>query len=349
MEHDGTRQGRVTQEPSAAERLVHAFDAELDYLFASLRRLGARPEEMEDLAHQVFLGLLRSKPKFDRRRSLQLRLFGLAVGVIVRDRRRVARRPTDSAGALPLRLAVLDRVPLKRRAVLVLHDLDQVPPAEIASSLSMTRMGVAVRLRKARREMEAAVRQLAADWQAGRFGHPHLLLAGLGIRNEDFLSASKSREGRPESSAQQGTGLETATNEFPSEIASEILRLQDDIFLLEMVMDDFPETIYFKDRESRFTHINRYAAAHYGIMNPALAVGRTDFDFFTDEHACQALREEQEIIRTGRPLVSVKERETLPNGKLRWVRTTKLPLHDRTGDIVGTFGLSRDIGERRAG
>ena len=323
------------------EPFVKAFDAELDYLFASLRRLGAGPEEVEDLAHQVFLGLLRTRPSLDRRRSFQLHLFGLAVRVIVRRRRRLPRNPAESTESLPLRLAVLDRVPLKERAVLVLHELDQVPLEEIAGSLSMTRIGVAMRLRKARREMEAAVRQLAGEWQAGRFGHPDLLLAALGIRNKDF----------PESSvARRGAGLEVvATNQSPSESVAEVLKLQDDIFLLEMVMDDFPETIYFKDRKSRFTHINRYAAAHYGIANPALAVGRTDFDFFTDEHASQALREEQEIIRTGRPLVSVEERETLPNGKLRWVWTTKLPLHDRAGDVVGTFGLSRDIGEGRAG
>ena len=332
------------------EPFIKAFESELDYLFASLRRLGARPEEIEDLAHQVFLGLLRSRPKFDRRRSFQLRLFGLAVRVIARHGRRRRRRPVDSTESLPLRLAVLDRVPLKRRAVLVLHELDQVPLQEIASSLSMTRMGVAVRLRKARREMEGAVRQLAADWQAGRFGHPDLLLGALGIRSRDFVNTSRSRGGRPaDALAGQGVGLETAMKESPSKSVGEVLQLQDDIFLLEMVMDDFPETIYFKDRQSRFTHINRYAAAHYGIASPALAVGRTDFDFFTDEHACQALREEQEIIRTGQPLVSVEERETLPDGKLRWVWTTKLPLHDRAGDVVGTFGLSRDIGERKAG
>jgi PAS domain S-box-containing protein len=334
----------------AVERFMKAFEAELDYLFASLRRLGARPEEMEDLAHQVFLGLLRSRPTFDRRRSFQLRLFGLAVRAIGTHRRGASRKQADSTESLPLRLAVLDRVPLKSRAVLVLHELDQVPPQEIAGSLSMTRLGVAVRLRNARRKMDAAVRQLAADWQAGRFGHPDVLLAALGVRDEDFLSTRELRQRRPGNrAARQGTGLQAAANESRPSRIDEVLQLQDDIFLLEMVMDDFAETIYFKDRQSRFTRINRYAAAHYGIVNPALAVGRTDFDFFTDEHARQALREEQEIIRTGRPLVSVEERETLPDGKLRWVSTTKLPLHDRAGDIVGTFGLSRDIGERKAG
>ena len=193
MQHDGPHQGVPAQDPSAVDRFIKAFEAELDYLFASLRRLGARPEETEDLAHQVFLGLLRRRPELDPRRSFQLRLFGLAVRVMARHRRRAPRRLADSAGSLPLRLAVLDRVPLKRRAVLVLHELDQVSLEDIAGSLSMTRMGVTVRLRKARREMEAAVRQLATDWQAGRFGHPDLLLAALGIRDKDFRALKHAR------------------------------------------------------------------------------------------------------------------------------------------------------------
>jgi len=302
------------------ERLIDEFDSELDYLFASLRRLGARREEIDDFAHQVFLGLLRTQPTFSERSSFRLHLFGLALRVVARHRRRIGRSTGDAAESLPLGLATLNHVPLKRRAVLVLHDLDQFPMAKIADCLSMTRLGVAVRLRKARREAEAAIRQLAADWRAGRFGHPDILLEALGIR--------------------------TAEEEHRPDLGGEIFRLQDDIFLLQMVMDDLPETIYFKDRQSRFTHVNQYAAAHYGIVDPALAVGRTDFDFFTDQHAVQALRDEQEIIRTGQALVSVEEQETLPDGRHRWVWTTKFPLPDRGGDIVGTFGLSRDITER---
>jgi diguanylate cyclase (GGDEF)-like protein/PAS domain S-box-containing protein len=131
------------------------------------------------------------------------------------------------------------------------------------------------------------------------------------------------------------------------EIVAEISHLQDEIFLLETLMDNVPDSIYFKDRDSRFTRINRYAAARFGIDSPAQAVGLTDFDFFTDEHAAQALHDEQEIIRTGQPLVNVEEKETLADGEVRWVSTTKLPLRDRDGHIVGTFGISRDITERK--
>ncbi len=136
-------------------------------------------------------------------------------------------------------------------------------------------------------------------------------------------------------------------NALASEGAAEISQLQDEIFLLETLMDNVPDSIYFKDRQSRFTRINRYAAARFGVSDPALAVGRTDFDFFTDEHAAQARSDEQEIIRTGQPLVNVEEKETPADGDIRWVSTTKLPLRDRLGNIVGTFGISRDITARK--
>ncbi|HXU64242.1 MAG TPA: EAL domain-containing protein [Polyangia bacterium] len=124
-------------------------------------------------------------------------------------------------------------------------------------------------------------------------------------------------------------------------------RLDDQISLVETLMDNVPDAIYFKDRQSRFTRINRYAADRFGIADPELAIGRTDFDFFTDEHAAQAMRDEQEIMRTGQPLVNVEEKETLPDDQVRWVSTTKLPLRDRDGNIIGTFGISRDITERK--
>jgi diguanylate cyclase (GGDEF)-like protein/PAS domain S-box-containing protein len=142
-------------------------------------------------------------------------------------------------------------------------------------------------------------------------------------------------------------GPQAADGESARDVVAEISERDDAVFVLETLMDNVPDAIYFKDRQSRFTRVNRYQAERFGIASPALAVGRTDFDFFTDEHAAQALSDEQEIIRTGQPLVNVEEKETLANGGFRWVSTTKLPLRDRQGNIVGTFGISRDITERK--
>ena len=143
------------------------------------------------------------------------------------------------------------------------------------------------------------------------------------------------------------SGLENVRRELPKESGAKISQLKDDVILLEILMDNVPDGIYFKDLQSRFTRINQYAATQFGIASPALAVGRSDFDFFTVEHAAQALRDEQEIIRTGQELVNVEEKETRANGEVRWVSTTKLPLRDREGQIIGTFGISRDITPRK--
>ncbi len=104
-----------------------------------------------------------------------------------------------------------------------------------------------------------------------------------------------------------------------------------------------PDHIYFKDRDSRFLRITPSMARWLKLDSADDAIGRTDFDFFTEEHAALAFAEEQKIIRTGVPVVGIEEKETWPDGTYTWVTTTKLPLRDADGTIIGTFGVSRDI------
>src|SRR4051812_6101333 len=123
------------------------------------------------------------------------------------------------------------------------------------------------------------------------------------------------------------------------------LALDEQAFFLGVLLDTIPDNIYFKDASSRFTRISRHMARWLGLADPIEAMGKTDFEFFTSEHAEQAYRDEQDILRTGVPLVNVHEKETFPDGSVRWVSTTKMPLRDPDGNIVGTFGISRDITE----
>ena len=115
--------------------------------------------------------------------------------------------------------------------------------------------------------------------------------------------------------------------------------------LLHTLMEHTPDHIYFKDTESRFIRINRSLADRFGLKNPAEAVEKTDFDFFTREHAQQAYQDEQAVIESGKPIEGIQERETWPNEQDTWVSTTKVPIRDRDGRIKGTCGISRDITE----
>ncbi len=117
-------------------------------------------------------------------------------------------------------------------------------------------------------------------------------------------------------------------------------------YLVDMLLEHIPDSIYFKDPGGQFLRVNRALARRLGLRDPAAAVGQTDFDFFAREHAEAAQQVETEILRTGQPAVGLEEREVWPDGRSAWVSTTKMPLRDAAGTVVGTFGISRDITER---
>jgi two-component system cell cycle sensor histidine kinase/response regulator CckA len=117
--------------------------------------------------------------------------------------------------------------------------------------------------------------------------------------------------------------------------------------LLHALMDNIPDTIYFKDTASRFTRINRAQAQVLGLDDPKEAMGKTDFDFFTAEHAQDAHADEQGIVRSGQPLVDKVEQIRRADGQFRWVSATKVPIIDKEGQVTGIVGISRDITERK--
>lgn len=120
-----------------------------------------------------------------------------------------------------------------------------------------------------------------------------------------------------------------------------------DRYLLDAFLEHIPDNVFFKDLDSRFVRISSAMAKYCGLKNPAQAVRKTDADLFSREHAEQALADEREMIRTGRPIIGKEERETWPDGHETWVLTTKVPLRDRDGRITGTMGISRDITDRK--
>ncbi|MGA3135860.1 MAG: EAL domain-containing protein [Terracidiphilus sp.] len=117
--------------------------------------------------------------------------------------------------------------------------------------------------------------------------------------------------------------------------------------LLEAFLEHIPDNVFFKDRDSRFVCIGRAMTAFFGLADPEEAVGKTDADMFSAEHAGQAFADEQEIIRTGQAKIGMEEKETWPDGHESWALTTKVPLKDKSGQIIGTMGISHNITDRR--
>jgi PAS domain S-box-containing protein len=117
--------------------------------------------------------------------------------------------------------------------------------------------------------------------------------------------------------------------------------------LMATLMNTLPDPVYFKDAASRFLRVNPAMARKFGLSDPEQMIGKTDKDLFTEEHASKALADEQEIIRTAQPVVNIEEKETWPDGSETWVLTTKLPLRDDAGRIIGTCGISTNITERK--
>jgi len=115
--------------------------------------------------------------------------------------------------------------------------------------------------------------------------------------------------------------------------------------LMRLLIDNVPLNIYFKDRDSKFTLVNKSMAKWNGFGKPEDVIGKSDHDLFREDHADEALRDEQQIIDTGEPILGYVEKETTSGGTEAWVLTTKMPLVDRVGEIIGTFGVSSDVSE----
>ena len=167
----------VVSRDKAADASLDAYQRELAYLLGTLRRLGVDTEDVEDLAHEVFLVLRRTWGQYDPERPLKPYLFGIAFRVAASHRRKHWReisfaivdeadhgpspdRTVEANQAHAVVHEALKRVPLKRRAVLVMHDLDEIPVQEVAATLSIPLFTVYSRLRKARRELETAITEI---------------------------------------------------------------------------------------------------------------------------------------------------------------------------------------------
>ena len=137
------------------------------------------------------------------------------------------------------------------------------------------------------------------------------------------------------------TGIRTSVQDITAEkeIEQALARERD---LLQALMDNLPDHIYFKDVRSRFTRINRAHARHLGLPKPEDAIGKSDADYFPHGQARQKLVDEQCLLATGKPILGLVEKSDATTGR-PWVSSTKVPIYGPDGKITGLVGISRDI------
>ncbi|HWJ34840.1 MAG TPA: PAS domain S-box protein [Steroidobacteraceae bacterium] len=117
--------------------------------------------------------------------------------------------------------------------------------------------------------------------------------------------------------------------------------------LMVSLLNTLPDQIYFKDIHHRFLRVNPSFARARGLENPAELVGKSDADYFSAARSYRTAAIERQIMDSGEPVIDLEEIELRPDRPPTWHLTTKMPLRDAEGNIIGTFGVSRDITERK--
>lgn len=137
---------------------------------------------------------------------------------------------------------------------------------------------------------------------------------------------------------QGNTDQESSDNSASSELFSASASV-----LFEALLMQTQDQVYFKDRRSRFIKCSDKMAKKFNVDSVRDLYGKTDFDFFTHEHAQQAYDDEQQLMQRNEKLINKVEKETWPDGSISWVNSTKIPLYLGSGKLVGLMGISRDI------
>jgi PAS domain S-box-containing protein len=116
--------------------------------------------------------------------------------------------------------------------------------------------------------------------------------------------------------------------------------------LAHEIMENMTVNIYFKDLQSHFVIVNTAFCEWTGLAAEDV-IGKSDFDLFCKHHAQAAYTDEQAIIRTGKPVIGIEEEEVWPDGHVTWVSTSKMPWRNHVGEVIGTFGISRNITDKK--
>ncbi len=116
--------------------------------------------------------------------------------------------------------------------------------------------------------------------------------------------------------------------------------------LFDALLEQTQDQVYFKDRKSRFVRASDAVPAKFGLNSVSELIGKTDFDFFSEEHARESFEDEQRLMLNNEKLINITEKETWPDGSVTWATSTKIPLYLGSGNVVGIMGITRDITEQ---
>lgn len=200
-------------------------------------------------------------------------------------------------------------------------------------------------LEAANQQLQAREQQLRAANQQLRAHEQQLEAANLQLRAREQQLRAANQQLRAHEQQLQGANEQLQARE--QQISAANRELAKERNSLRTLIDNLPDFIYIKDTESRFTACNAAISDFMGGVTPAELIGKTDFDYYPREQAEEFYADEQQIIRTGVPLVNKDEPHAGHTGEVRWIMTSKLPLRDNQGKIVGIVGISRDITDRK--
>ncbi|MEO0537924.1 MAG: GAF domain-containing protein [Cyanobacteria bacterium P01_A01_bin.123] len=117
---------------------------------------------------------------------------------------------------------------------------------------------------------------------------------------------------------------------------------------MQLVLDNIPQYIFWKDCNSSYLGCNRRWAEMAGISNPSHVVGITDNDLpWTQEQKDWYVECDRRVMETDTPMLRIKQSQLQADGRLSWRETSKLPLHDADGNVIGLLGTIEDITERK--
>lgn len=124
-------------------------------------------------------------------------------------------------------------------------------------------------------------------------------------------------------------------------------RLSESNNMLKLVIDTIPVRVFWKDRQLRFIGCNRLFAQDAGKTDASELVGKDDYEMGWIEQAEIYRKDDLYVVNSGEPLLNYEEPQTTPEGKRIWLRTSKIPLRDLSGNIVGILGTYHDITEEK--